>query len=110
MSSSIPESTITFTEPDEVVRKKVMAALTGGRATLAEQKDLGGEPARCPLFLLNLFHMVEADAELDEIRRRCMAGEMMCGQCKKETAERVLAFLREFRERMEASAHLVRMG
>ncbi len=110
MSSSIPESTITFTEPDEVVRKKVMAALTGGRATLAEQKDLGGEPARCPLFLLNLFHMVEADAELDEIRRRCMAGEMMCGQCKKETAERVLAFLREFRERMEASAHLVRVG
>ncbi len=109
MSSSIPESTITFSEPEDVVRKKVMAALTGGRPTLAEQKEQGGEPDRCPLFLLNLFHMVEDDAELADIRRRCLAGEMMCGQCKKETAERVLAFIRDFRERMEASEHLVKV-
>lgn len=109
MSSSVPESTITFTEPDEVVRKKVMAALTGGRATLAEQKELGGEPDRCPLFLLNLFHMVEDDSELTEIRRRCLGGELLCGQCKKETAERVLAFVRDFREKMEASAHMVKV-
>jgi len=109
MSSSVPESTITFTEPDEVVRKKVMAALTGGRPTLAEQKEQGGEPDRCPLFLLNLFHMVNDDGELAELRRRCLEGEMMCGQCKKETAERVLAFVRDFRERMEAVAHLVKV-
>ena len=109
MSSSVPESTITFTEPDEVVRKKVMAALTGGRPTLAEQKEQGGEPDRCPLFLLNLFHMVKDDGELAELRRRCLQGEMMCGQCKKETAERVLAFVRDFRERMEAVAHLVKV-
>ncbi|OPX73107.1 MAG: Tryptophan--tRNA ligase [Methanoregulaceae archaeon PtaB.Bin108] len=109
MSSSVPESTITFTEPDEVVRKKVMAALTGGRATLAEQKEQGGEPDRCPLFLLNLFHMVEDDSELAEIRRRCLGGELLCGQCKKETAERVLAFVRDFREKMEASAHMVKV-
>lgn len=107
MSSSVPESTITFHEPEATVRKKVMAALTGGRATLAEQKEKGGEPEKCPLFLLNLFHMVEDDASLEEIRRRCLAGEMMCGQCKKETAERVLAFLADFRERMEETAHLV---
>ena len=109
MSSSVPESTITFTEPDEVVRKKVMAALTGGRATLAEQKEQGGEPDRCPLFLLNLFHMVEDDSELAEIRRRCLGGELLCGQCKKETAERVLAFVRDFREKIEASAHMVKV-
>ncbi|MCQ8894368.1 MAG: tryptophan--tRNA ligase [Methanolinea sp.] len=109
MSSSIPESIITFFEPDDVVRKKVMGAFTGGRATLAEQKELGGQPDRCPLFLLNLFHMVEDDAELAEIHRRCREGEMMCGQCKKETAERVLAFIRDFREKMEAAAHLVKV-
>lgn len=109
MSSSVPESTITFTEPEEVVRKKVMAAFTGGRPTLAEQKDLGGEPDMCPLFLLNLFHMVEDDSELAEIKRRCLGGELLCGQCKKETAERVLAFIRDFREKMEASAHLVKV-
>jgi len=109
MSSSIPESTITFSEPDDVVRKKVMGAFTGGRATLAEQKELGGEPEKCPVFLLNLFHMVEDDAELAEIHRRCRGGELMCGQCKKETTERVLAFIHDFREKMEASAHMVKV-
>jgi len=109
MSSSVPESTITFSEPDHVVRGKVMGAFTGGRATLAEQRELGGEPDRCPVFQLNLFHMVEDDAELAEIYRRCAEGELMCGQCKKETADRVLAFIRDFREKMEASAHLVKV-
>lgn len=106
MSSSVPESTIGFFEPEDVTRKKLMAAFTGGRATLAEQKEKGGEPDRCSLFLLNLFHMVDDDAELAEIRRKCESGEMMCGQCKKETAGRVLAFLAGFRERMDEVAHL----
>jgi len=107
MSSSIPESTISFTEPDELVRKKVMAALTGGRPTLAEQKVKGGEPERCPLFLLNLFHMIEDDRELEELKAKCLSGEMMCGQCKKETAERVLDFVRDMREKMAAVMHLI---
>jgi tryptophanyl-tRNA synthetase len=107
MSSSIPESTISFTEPDDVVKKKVMAALTGGRTTLAEQREQGGEPERCPLFLLNLFHMVEDDQELEELRTKCCSGQLMCGQCKKETAERVLSFVHEMQEKMAAVEHLI---
>jgi tryptophanyl-tRNA synthetase len=102
MSSSIPESIISFYEPEAVVRKKVMSGITGGRMTLEEQKRLGGEPDKCSLYLLNLFHMVTDDAELAKIRRKCTAGEVTCGQCKKETAERVVAFLKDFREKMDA--------
>jgi len=104
MSSSIPESIISFYETEAVVRKKVMSGITGGRMTLEEQKRLGGEPDKCSLYLLNLFHMVTDDAELAEIRRKCMAGEVTCGQCKKDTAERVVAFLKDFREKMDAAA------
>ncbi|MHC1626874.1 MAG: tryptophan--tRNA ligase [Methanoculleaceae archaeon] len=107
MSSSLPESTFTFTESDEEIKKRVMGALTGGRVSLKEQRKLGGEPDRCSVFALNRFHMVEDDRELEEIRRRCMAGELMCGECKKATLERVLAFLADFRERMDEVAHLV---
>ncbi|MBP1928457.1 tryptophanyl-tRNA synthetase [Methanolinea mesophila] len=107
MSSSIPESTIGFFEPPETVKKKVMAAFTGGRSTLAEQKELGGEPGKCSLFALNLFHMVEDDAELGEIRSRCLSGEMSCGQCKKETLARVTEYLAEFREKMDEVEHMV---
>jgi tryptophanyl-tRNA synthetase len=28
----------------------------------------------------------------------------MCGNCKKETAERVVAFLKDFKEKMDAAA------
>ena len=104
MSSSIPESIISFYETEAAVRKKVMSGITGGRVTLEEQKRFGGEPDKCSLFLLNLFHMVTDDNELTEIRRRCLAGEVTCGQCKKDTAERVVAFLADFKEKMDAAA------
>jgi len=109
MSSSIPESIISFYEPEAVVRKKVMSGITGGRMTLEEQKRLGGEPDKCSLYLLNLFHMVTDDALLAEIRRKCMAGEVTCGQCKKDTAERVVAFLKDFREKMDVAAETIRV-
>ncbi len=104
MSSSIPESIISFYEPEAAVRKKVMSGITGGRMTGEEQKRLGGEPDKCSLFLLNLFHMVTDDTELAEIRRKCISGEIMCGQCKKDTAERVVNFLKDFRAKMDAAA------
>jgi tryptophanyl-tRNA synthetase len=104
MSSSIPESIISFYEPESTIRKKVMSGITGGRMTLEEQKRLGGEPDKCSLYLLNLFHMVTDDDELAGIRRKCVAGEIMCGNCKKETAERVVVFLKYFKEKMDAAA------
>ncbi|RXE56523.1 tryptophanyl-tRNA synthetase [Methanoculleus taiwanensis] len=107
MSSSVPESSFGFYEPEKAIKKKVMSALTGGRMTLEEQKELGGEPDRCSVYLLNLFHMVEDDAELAEIRRRCVGGELTCGQCKKETFERVSVFVKDLREKMDAVEHLV---
>ncbi len=103
MSSSVPESLFSFGEPDESIGKKVGNALTGGRMTVEEQKRLGGEPDKCSIFLLNLFHLVEDDRELEEIRRACREGRLLCGPCKKATLERVWAFLRDFRERMDAA-------
>ena len=94
MSSSVPDSLIGFYESERSLKKKIMAALTGGRMTLEEQRRLGGEPDRCPVYLLNLFHMLEDDVELT------------CGQCKKETLERVQAFLVDLREKMDAVEHL----
>ncbi|MFZ0004533.1 MAG: tryptophan--tRNA ligase [Methanoregula sp.] len=107
MSSSIPESLISFFEPEAVVRKKVMSGLTGGRMTLEEQRRLGGEPNKCTLYLLNMFHMVTDDAELAEIHRKCCSGEITCGQCKRETADRVVAFLKDFKEKMDVAAERI---
>ncbi|WP_067052753.1 tryptophan--tRNA ligase [Methanofollis ethanolicus] len=107
MSSSVPESFISFWETEKDLKKKVMASLTGGRMTLEEQKKLGGEPEKCSVYLLNLFHMAPDDEELAEICRKCRAGEMMCGTCKKETFERTKEYLKDLREKMDETAHLV---
>ncbi len=107
MSSSIPESIISFYEPEAAVRKKVMSGLTGGRMTLEEQRRLGGEPEKCTLYLLNMFHMITDDAKLAELHRKCRSGEITCGQCKRETAERVVAFLKDFREKMDVAAETI---
>ncbi|MFZ1127159.1 tryptophan--tRNA ligase [Methanoregula sp.] len=107
MSSSVPESFISFFEPEATVRKKVMSALTGGRMTLEEQRRLGGEPEKCTLYLLNMFHMITDDAKLAELHRKCRSGEITCGQCKKETADRVVAFLKDFREKMDVAAETI---
>ena len=84
-----------------------MNSLTGGRTTLEEQKKLGGEPEKCSIYLLNLFHMTEDDDELKEMCRACKAGELMCGTCKKETLERVKEFLKDFNEKMDEVSHKV---
>lgn len=107
MSSSVPESLFGFYEDEKSVKKKIMGALTGGRMTLEEQKKLGGEPDKCSIYLLNLFHMTEDDAELNEIYCACKEGELMCGTCKKQTFGKVKEFLSDFKDKMDECEHKV---
>ncbi len=107
MSSSVPDSLFWFDESGADVKRKVMGALTGGRMTKEEQVRLGGEPDGCPVYLLNLFHMLPDDEELLEIRTQCLSGSLLCGVCKKATFERVKAFLSDFREKRDAVSHMV---
>ena len=107
MSSSVPDSLIWFDDADKDVKKKIMGAVTGGRQTLEEQKKFGGEPDKCAIYQLNKFHMQEDDTELKMMCEACKAGELMCGTCKKETLERVRAFLADFKEKRDEVAHKV---
>lgn len=106
MSSSVPESLFRFDEPEKDIKKKIMGALTGGRMTLEEQKKLGGEPEKCSIYLLNVFHMQEDDEELKEMCRACKAGELLCGTCKKETFERIKEFTKDFSEKLDEVSHM----
>ncbi len=101
MSSSIPESYIALTEKPEEGAKKVMRAKTGGRVTLEEQKNLGGEPDKCSVYELLLFHLVEDDNELLEVHKDCVGGTRVCGNCKKHAAELMREFLKEHQEKRE---------
>ena len=101
MSSSIPESHIALTEDPKSGAKKVSRAKTGGRASLEEQKELGGEPDKCSVFELLVFHLSDDDNELLQIREECLAGKRLCGTCKKLASERMEAFLKDHQEKRE---------
>jgi tryptophanyl-tRNA synthetase len=107
MSASKESSAIFTVDPPKVARKKVMNAFTGGCQSLAEQREKGGNPQVCTIFQY-LFILFEPDDEkLEDIRRRCLSGEEMCGNCKKYLADRVESFLREHQKRREAARDML---
>jgi len=101
MSSSIPSSLIALTEMPKSAAKKIMRGKTGGRETLEEQLLLGGEPEKCTIYELMLFHLVEDDIHLAQIHSECIEGERTCGTCKKEAAEFMELFLTDHQEKRE---------
>lgn len=107
MSASKPETTIYTTDDPAAARKKVLGAFTGGRVSIAEQRKLGGVPQVCAIF--QYYHyLFEDDPEKLAVReRKCLSGEVMCGECKQELAERVAAFLERHQERRERAREVL---
>ncbi|MDD2665685.1 MAG: tryptophan--tRNA ligase [Methanocellales archaeon] len=101
MSSSSPDSIIALTESPDVAAEKVKKAKTGGRVTLTDQRKLGGEPQKCTVYELLLFHLIEDDAHMAEIFTECKEGKRTCGSCKSLAAELMIKFLREHQEGRE---------
>ncbi len=101
MSSSKPTSYISLDEPIDQALRKTSNALTGGRNTLEEQRKLGGEPDKCMIFELYRYHFELDDSELEERKRRCLSGELVCGECKKELLSRIRSWLEDIHERKE---------
>jgi tryptophanyl-tRNA synthetase len=101
MSASMPETSIFTVDPPEVVKKKIWNAFTGGKGTAAQQRKEGADPTICSIFQYYLFLFEQDTAKLTELERRCKGGEILCGECKKDMAEKLNAFLKLHQERRE---------
>ena len=64
MSSSIPASHISLLDAPEEGYDKVKSATTGGRDTAEEQRELGGEADKCPVYELYAYLLTGDDDEL----------------------------------------------
>ncbi|MEM4889511.1 MAG: tryptophan--tRNA ligase, partial [Thermosphaera sp.] len=99
MSKSRPDFAIHLDDSEEVVRKKFINALTGGRATAEEQKRLGGEPWKCVVYETYLYHLAPEDKMLKEVYEDCVSGRVLCGECKRRALEILTNRLKEHRKR-----------
>jgi len=108
MSSSIPESYISLTEPPEEAARKVKQAKTGGRVTVEEQKRLGGLPEECTVYELMMSHLVDEDAHVKEIFEECKNGKRMCNSCKAQAAELMFSFIKRHQEERERAKEVLK--
>lgn len=86
MSSSKPKTAIFLSDSPGEAQKKLKSAKTGGRESLDVQRQKGGEPEKCVVYELLLYHLIESDRELEKIYRECKNGALMCGECKNRSA------------------------
>jgi tryptophanyl-tRNA synthetase len=101
MSASMPETSIFTTDSTEAVKKKIWNAFTGGKGTAAEQRKTGADPTVCSIFQYYFFLFEEDSGKLAEREGKCRRGEMLCGECKKDLAEKLNRFLKTHQEQRE---------
>ena len=104
---SKPETALFTTDEPEVVEKKVSTAFTGGQATVALQRKLGGNPAGCPVFWY-LRYFFDTERQSDERLLKCRSGNLLCGECKSDLALQSKSFIVDFRKRRESAKDVIK--
>ena len=89
----------TLHDKPETIAERISNAFTGGRATIKEQRELGGVPEICPVYEICMFHFVEDDSEIIKVYNDCKAGKLMCGEHKKQAIDIVSKFVREHQQK-----------
>ncbi len=102
MSKRNPESSLTLEDTPASAARKIMNGFTGGRATVEEQRRIGGEADKCPIYDEYLFHFALEDEYAKRVYDECYGGVRMCGDCKKELATIVERFFEEHQKKRES--------
>ncbi len=107
MSASLPTTSIFTTDSPEQIKKKIGNAFTGGAVSVEEQRQNGGNPDICSVYQY-LYYIFEVDdSKLEERRRKCQAGEILCGECKGELTTQVTNFITDHQEKREKAKDVV---
>jgi tryptophanyl-tRNA synthetase len=106
MSSSKPETALFTIDDPEVIDKKVSAAFTGGQATVALQRQLGGNALGCPVYWY-LRYLFDTERQSDERLLKCKSGNLLCGECKSDLSKESQNFLVEFKKRREKAKDVI---
>jgi len=108
MSKREPEGIIYLNEKPEIACNKIRKkAFTGGRETLEEQRQLGGQPDICKVYEMYNFGLIDDDKELAQRHKNCVDGDLMCGDCKNFACERMTTFLTEHQNKRKQAEKIV---
>lgn len=102
MSASVQESAIFLDDTDKKIKTKINKyAFSGGRATVEEHRELGGD-CEVDVAYKYLTFFLDDDEELERIRSEYSSGNMLTGELKKILITLLQKMVREHREKKEA--------
>ena len=109
MTNAVPQGRIAYKDTAEDVRRRVSRAYTGGRRTLAEQQQLGGnpDPRVCSVSSLHAFHTTLEPQAYAALQERCRSGNLLCGECKAVATDGVLEHLERWRKTQDTLPEVV---
>jgi tryptophanyl-tRNA synthetase len=100
--SSSKEGSIYLSDNEKEVEKKVKKyAFSGGRDTLEEHREKGGNPEVDVSFLWLKYLFEEDNKKVEEIYDKYKSGEMLTSELKEILIEKINSFLKEHRKRKE---------
>ena len=110
MTNAVPQGRITYNDSPEDVRRRIARAYTGGRPTLAEQREKGGnpDPRICSVSSLHAFHATPEPDAYSALQERCRSGELLCGGCKASATHNLLEYLQWHRQKRDALPETIR--
>jgi tryptophanyl-tRNA synthetase len=101
-SSSDDHPTIELTDDPERIRETITThAYSGGRSSVAEHREHGGDPSVDVAFQLLAALFEPDDAALDRIEREYRSGELLSGTLKQLAADRIVDRLQDHQRRRE---------
>ena len=109
MTNRVPPGRITYDDDPADIRRRIGRAYTGGRGTLEEQREKGGnpDPRVCSVSSLHAFYATPDPQAYAELQSRCRGGELLCGECKVAAADGLLEYLEGYRnQRAELTERL----
>ncbi|WP_135821981.1 tryptophan--tRNA ligase [Halostella litorea] len=107
MSSSDDAPSIRLTDDRETVAEKVNGhAHSGGRGSVAEHREHGGDPAVDVAFRYLHAFFEPDDAEVERLAHEYRAGDLLSGELKAAAIERIADFLDAHRRRRAALGDL----
>lgn len=99
MSASDPNSAIFMSDTPNQIKKKINShAFSGGRESLEEHRQYGGNPD-VDVAYTYLSYFLDSDDELEDLAKKYRSGELLTGEMKKKCIEVLQAFVADFQKR-----------
>jgi tryptophanyl-tRNA synthetase len=98
MSASKPDTAIFLNDSKKDIKRKINKSFSGGKITLAEQKEKGGDPQICKIYEIFKFHHPDNDF-LKSTFDNCKKGQLLCGECKKNCIDFLNKFIEDHKNK-----------